>query len=149
VVSIVPALPRTVYELLAGTAVTGVIATVDREGRPHTAPFGSLWAASLERLRFGCDRGHATFENLRRDARVAVCVIAPPDVAVTVFGTAKVLRETMDTLPSDAVIEIVVEEVKNDMLEGAAIDAGVSYSVPVAARALIERYMSEICQSTE
>ncbi len=121
-----------------------MVATVDREGRPHTAPFGSLWVASPNRLLFGCDRAHDTFANVIRDGRVAVCVIAPPDVAVTIFGRAAVLREAMDALPSDAVIEIVVDDVKNDMLEGAAIDAGVSYSVPDGARELIERYMLEI-----
>ncbi|HUG63631.1 MAG TPA: pyridoxamine 5'-phosphate oxidase family protein [Gaiellaceae bacterium] len=148
-VSAIAGLPPTVFELLTSTAVTGVVATVDRDGRPHTAPFGSLWAASPDRLRFGCDRGHETFENIRRDGRVAVSVITPPDVAVTLFGRASILREAMETLPSDAVVEILVEDVKNDMLIGAAIDAGVSYSVPVQAHELIERYMLEIRQPTE
>jgi hypothetical protein len=145
-VSTVSELPADVFAVLAetSTGITGVVATVDPGGRPHTAPFGSLWAPSPKRLRFGCDRGHATFENLRRDARVAVCLVTPPDIAVTVFGGGTVVREAMEGLPSDAVVEIQIEEVKNDMFPGTTIETGVTYSFPPNAIEFIERYMTEI-----
>jgi len=139
-------LPEHVHAALAvaATRVTSIVATVDEDGRPRTAPFGSMYAPSPDRLRFGCDRGHATFANLCRDPRVAVCLIVPPGTAVTVFGLATVVREAMDEFPSDAVVDIRIDEVKDDMLPGAVIDSGVRYSVPPEALAFIERYIAEI-----
>jgi hypothetical protein len=136
-------LPAGAFAALTAGA-TAIVATVDADGRPRTAPFGSLWAASPQRLLFGCDRGHATFENLTREPRVAVCLIAPPDVAITVFGRASVLREAMELLPTDAIVEIEIDEVKEDLLAGSRIESGATYSVPDGARELVERYMQEI-----
>jgi hypothetical protein len=146
VVSTSSELPTEAFAALADApaGITGVVATVDADGRAHTAPFGSLWAASPQRLRFGCDRRHTTFENLAREPRVAVCVIAPPDVAISVFGRASVIRATMELLATDAVVEVRIEEVKDDLLAGSTIESGVTYSVPDAARDLVERYLAEV-----
>ena len=40
-----------------------IVATTDADGKPHTAPFGSLRVQSPSALRFGCDRGHDTYAN--------------------------------------------------------------------------------------
>ena len=138
-------LPADAFAALAEAprGVTCVVATIDPDGRPRTAPFGSFWAPSPQRLRFGCDRGHATFENLARDPRAAVCVIAPPNVAVTVFGRAAVVG-ALESMPTDAVLEIAIEEVKDDLLPQATIETGVTYSVPEEAREYLERYLAEV-----
>ncbi|MBN1669167.1 MAG: pyridoxamine 5'-phosphate oxidase family protein, partial [Anaerolineales bacterium] len=63
-----------------------IVATVDADGRPRTAPFGSLRAVSPRLLRLCCMRNHKTYGNLRRGGQVAVCLLSPPDIAVTVSG---------------------------------------------------------------
>lgn len=139
-------LPDAVVRALQDDAVglTAIVATVDPDGRPHTAPFGSVRALSSRRLRFGCDRGHDTFANLGRDARVAICVLAPPDVAVTIFGEASVVKQKMDALATDAVVEVAVAEVKDDMLPGAAIVSGATYAVSDQVLAFLRSYRDEV-----
>jgi hypothetical protein len=63
-------------------------------------------ALDAHRLRFGCDRRHDTYANLLRDPRVTVCVLAPLDVAFSISGRARVVKEEMDILASDAVVEM-------------------------------------------
>src|SRR6266571_2995693 len=77
-----------------GSAV--VAATVDADDGPHTAPFGSICYISPRVLRFGCDRKHETYENVRRNGKVVVSLVAPPDVAVSIKGHARVAKERMD-----------------------------------------------------
>lgn len=125
--------------------MTSVVATTDEDGSPHTAPFGSVRALDARRLRFGCGRNHDTYANLRRDPRVTVCVLAPPDVAVSIWGRARVVKEAMDTLADDAVIEIDVEGVKNDMLPGpVSIESGATYSASGELRELLRAYVEEV-----
>ncbi len=70
-----------------GSAV--VVATVDPDGTPHTAPFGSLCYISPRTLRFGCDRKHDTYANIRRNGQVVVSLLAPPDIAVSIKGPSQ------------------------------------------------------------
>ncbi len=79
-------------------------------------------------LRFGCDRKHETYENIRRNGKVVVSLIAPPDVAVSIKGHARIAKERMDLVNTDAVIEVEVEEVKDDLIPGSFIVSGILYS---------------------
>jgi flavin reductase (DIM6/NTAB) family NADH-FMN oxidoreductase RutF len=96
-----------------------VVATVDSDGTPRTAPFGSLRAITPGLLRLACNHYHDTYANLRRDGRVMVALLAPPNIAVSIRGRARVVRERMNTDEHSAILEIDVEEVKNDMVAGA------------------------------
>ena len=58
-----------------------------------------------------------------------VSVLAPPDIAVSVRGSARVVRERMKTIEDDAIVEIDVEEVKNDMVRSVVIESTVTVSV--------------------
>jgi hypothetical protein len=131
-------------EVLAAGPVTAVVATVDDDGRPHTAPFGSVQAVSPSALRLGCDRRHDTYANLTRDPSVVVCLLLPPDVAVSVSGRARVIKEAMETTGTDAVVEIEIDDVKDDMLPGATIKSGVTFSVPQELAGFLERYAAEV-----
>ena len=57
-----------------------IVATVDPDGAPHTAPFGSLRAVTPCLLRLITWRGHDTYKNLCRDDRVTIAMLAPPDM---------------------------------------------------------------------
>ena len=117
-----PELPPEVFETLrkpdrAINPVT-IVATVDPDGAPRAAPFGSVRAVTPRLLRMISLHYHDTYANLCRDGRVMVALVAPPNVAVTICGRARVVRERMNSDERSAILEIDVEEVKNDMVAG-------------------------------
>lgn len=99
-----------------------IVATVNSNGTPHTAPFGSLRAVAPKLLRFATWRANDTFKNLCRDGRVMVSFLAPPNIAVSIQGIAKVVREQMKADSNYAIVEIEVQQVKNDMVRIVTID---------------------------
>jgi len=140
-------LPVAVVAALRQFAADGgvaVVATADAGGRPHTAPFGSVRAVSQSALRFGCDRRHDTYANLVRNPAVVVCLLLPPHAAVSVSGRASVILETMETVETDAVVEVAIEHVKDDMLPGASIVTAATYAVPDELAEFVERYGTEV-----
>ena len=105
-----------------------VVATLAPDGSPHTAPFGSLRAVTPRSLRLICFRLHDTYTNLCRDERVIVAVLAPPNVAVSIRGRARVIKERMDSAEDFAIVTIDIEEVKNDMIRLGAIKSPITFS---------------------
>jgi hypothetical protein len=104
-----------------------IVATVDADGTPRTAPFGSVRAVSPGLLRLISAHYHDTYANLCRDGRVMVAILAPPDIAVSIRGRARVARERMHAAENSAVLEIDVEEVKNDMPRTGTIGSGITF----------------------
>ncbi|MCI0476429.1 MAG: pyridoxamine 5'-phosphate oxidase family protein [Anaerolineales bacterium] len=102
-----------------------IVATVDPDGTPHTAPFGSLRAITPRVLRLCSLRAHATYANLCRDGRACVMLLSP-DVAVSVCGRARVVKEKMDHDENFAILEIDIAEVKNDMVYRITIESGIA-----------------------
>ena len=125
-----------------GSAV--VVATVDAHGGPHTAPFGSICFISPRIMRFGCDRKHETYENIRRNGQVVVSFVAPPDIAVSIKGHAKIAKDRMELVNTDAVIEVGVEDVKDDLIPGSFIVSGILYSAEKHVKDFITKYIDEV-----
>jgi len=107
-----------------------VVATVDPDGKPRTAPFGSLRAVTPQLLRLACGNYHDTYANLCRDGQVSVALLAPPDIAVSIRGQARVVKEKMEIAEHLVIVEIGVEEVKNDMMRRGTIESGVGFAPP-------------------
>lgn len=107
---------------------SSVVATVDEDGSPHTAPFGSLHAITPKTMRFVIHRYHDTLANIVRDERVMVCLVCPPDIAVSVKGRAKVIDNPWKVDERYALTEIQIDEVKNDMPLRIGIDSGITIS---------------------
>ena len=105
-----------------------VVATVNEDGTPHTAPFASIRAITPDRLRMICFRFHHTFSNLIRDGRLMISFLAPPDIAVSIKGKASLIKEHMDVDENYAVLEVEIEEVKNDMVKTVVIESPVMVS---------------------
>jgi len=101
-----------------------VVATVDPDGMPRTAPFGSLRAITPRLLRLFSWRGHDTYANLCNDGRVSVALVSP-DVAVSVIGRARVVRERSHHDEQFAILDIDVEQVKNDMAYRVVVESGI------------------------
>ena len=126
-----PELPEEVLEVWrrAHRAISpvAILATVDPDGTPRTAPFGSLRAVTPRLLRLCSWQGHDTCANLRRDGRVSVCLVSP-GLSVSVRGQARVAREHMEHDEQFTVLEIDIEEVKNDMVYWITIDSAITIS---------------------
>jgi hypothetical protein len=120
-----------------------IVATVDPDGTPRTAPFGSLRAITPRLLRLFSWREHDTYANLWRDGRVSVALVSP-DVAVSVTGRARVVRERAHHDEQFAVLDIDIEEVKNDMVYRIVIESGIEIVAKERHRAWYDAVMAEL-----
>jgi flavin reductase (DIM6/NTAB) family NADH-FMN oxidoreductase RutF len=120
-----------------------IVATVDPDGTPRTAPFGSLRAVTPRLLRLCSHHGHDTYLNLCRDGRVSVALVSP-DVAVSVRGRARVVRERMQHDEDFAILEIDVEEVKNDMAYRIVVESGIAIHAKEEYQPWYETAMAEL-----
>jgi flavin reductase (DIM6/NTAB) family NADH-FMN oxidoreductase RutF len=120
-----------------------IVATVDADGAPRTAPFGSLRAVTPRLLRFCSLHDHDTYTNLRRDGRVMVALTSP-DIAVSVRGRARLVKECMEVDESFAILEIDIEEVKNDMAYRIVVESGISIHAREKFKACYEAAMAEL-----
>jgi len=109
-----PELPEEVFTALRkpnrGINPVTIVATVDPDGSPRTAPFGSVRTVTPRLLRMISLHYHDTYKNICRDGRVMVALVAPPNIAVGIQGRARVLREQMNASEGSAILEIDVEE---------------------------------------
>ncbi len=143
-----PELPQEVFTMLrkpnrAIRPVT-IVATVDPDGTPRMAPFGSLRAATPRLLRLACANYHDTYANLCGDGRVSVALLAPPNIAVSIRGRARVIKKQMDIAEHLAIVEIDVEEVKNDMMHREVIESAVGFTPPEDLKAYYVGAIAEI-----
>lgn len=107
---------------------SAVIATVDEDGAPRTAPFGSIHAISSKLLRIVVNRYHDSLKNMRRDSRVMVCLTYPPEIAISIRGIAKIVAEPWNYDEHYAVVEISIQEIKNDLPQAVWIESGITIS---------------------
>jgi len=140
-------LPPEVFEVLLkpgrGINPVAIVATPDPDGWPRTAPFGSIRAVTPRLLRMISARFHDTYTNLIRDDRVTVAVVAAPGLAVSIRGRARVVREEMEGGPESALLEIDVEEIKNDMVRSGVIESGIGFAPRAELRDWFERVIGE------
>ncbi len=140
-------LPQDVFEVWKkpnrAISPVAIVATVDADGAPRTAPFGSLRAVTPKLLRLCSLRNHDTYANLCRDGRVMVALISPGS-AVGVRGRARLVREYMDVDENFAILEIDIEEVKNDMAYRIIIDSDISIHARKKFKPWYEAAMAEL-----
>ena len=67
---------------------------------------------------------------------MGVVLLAPPNIAVSVRGRARLAQERMDTGELFAILEIGIEEAKNDMMRWSSIESAVGF-VPPRSRGLL------------
>lgn len=108
------ALAPNLFDILAKRTTTVVVATVDDDGWPHTAPYNQVIAVDPHRLRLAINRQDATFRSLRDYGLAMVEVLEEGDIAAGIKGRAHIFREQMECNCNLAVVEIEIEEVKRD-----------------------------------
>jgi len=121
-----------------------IISTVDADGQPRTAPFGSLRAITPKLLRFCSSHYHESYANLLRNGRVSVALVAPPDIAVSVRGRARVVKERLDFDENFAIFDVDIEIVKNDMVQRILIDSTITISAKEAYEPWYQAIMREL-----
>jgi hypothetical protein len=57
-------------------------------------------------------------------------VLAPPNIAVSICGQARIVKQQMDIAEHLVAVEIDIEEVKNDMMRRGTIDGSVGFTPP-------------------
>ena len=138
-------LPRRAFELLNKEITTVVIATVDEDGYPRTAPFHWIVAKNKKTLRVAVNPHHVTCENIKRNEKVMVCVIDQNNTAIGIKGRAKVIKEAMETVPWHiCIVEIEIEQIKSDALQWIPIKHGVRFETAKRVKGLMRKAFNEL-----
>ena len=121
-------LPDNALELL-NKGTTTIVATVDEDGYPRTAPIGLVGAPDRKTLRLGIASIWETYKNIKRNGKVMVCVIDEGHIAIGVKGRAEVTNDLLGTLEIPVeleefqhlpptvpipIVEVKIEQVKSD-----------------------------------
>ena len=102
-----------------------VLVLVTAGERPHAIPVSAAVRAGPRRVLLGLARGRGSLARLRDDPRAAVAIAAAGDVAVTAYGTARVLDQ--DLVEGVAAVELTVDEIQDHNRPTFVIEAGVGW----------------------
>jgi hypothetical protein len=93
---------------------TAILATIDKDNHPHTAPYNGIVACDPKHLRIAICKDHKSYTNIVQSAHVALAVLEEGDVAVCIKGIALVVRNYMDFDCNMAIIEIEINEIRKN-----------------------------------
>jgi hypothetical protein len=138
-------LPQNAFELLHTQSTHVVIATVDEDGFPRTAPYGIFRALDRKTLRVGIGPSKRTYANIIRDDKVMVCVLAEGNIALGIRGHAHVIKERMESYHFPVVmVEIDILEVKSDALTWVPITQGIRVQLTDEMKAMAQKGFDEL-----
>lgn len=118
-------LGQEVIDIINRQATIVVVATVDEDGSPRTAPFGWVYAKDGKTLRFSTSRGHDTYQNIVRDGRVMICLIEEGNIAISIKGNARVRKERLSVREHCAMVEVDITGIKSDVTGVANVISGI------------------------
>jgi hypothetical protein len=122
-------LSQQVIDLLNRDVTIVIVATVDEDGSPRTAPFGWVYAPDSQHLRFATSRGHDTYKNIVRNGRVMVCLLEEENIALSIKGNAKVCKDPLDSWQHMAMVEIDITAIKSDVTRVGNVISGINTKV--------------------
>lgn len=97
-----------------------VVATVS-DGKPYLAFVSWLIAKDENTIRIGLSSNSKTVENIKSNPNVAISVFGP-EVASTVYGTARIVKDRIEDIPFGvSVVEVKVENVVDNLFPGATV----------------------------
>jgi hypothetical protein len=96
---------------------------------PQSIPVSAAVLAGPSRVLIGLAESRGSLARLRAHPRVALCIMAQGDVAITAYGTARELADELADELTDGVVavEIAVDRVQDHGRPTFVIDAGVSW----------------------
>ncbi|HBE80541.1 MAG TPA: hypothetical protein DDW65_22560 [Firmicutes bacterium] len=104
---------------------TVIIASIDQDYRPHTAPFNHIIVQDPKHLRVAVSKTHQTLQNIRDNVYVALAIIDEGDVAVCIKGMAHVLKEAMDIDCNRVVVDIEIDEIHRNNSQDFFVTQGI------------------------
>ena len=122
-------LSQEVIDIINRQATIVVVATVDEDGSPRTAPFGWVYAKDGKTLRFSTSRGHDTYKNIVRDGRVMVCLMEEGNTAISIKGNARVCKEQLSVREHCAMVEVDIKSIKSDVTGVASVISGIKCEI--------------------
>ncbi len=103
-----------------------VVATA-RDNKPYTTFITWLIAKDERTIRFAVNKDSLTAQNIRENPSVCIEVFGE-NTASSISGTAKVIKEEIETLPFPvSVIEVNVENVVDNLFPGADITGKIPF----------------------
>ncbi len=99
---------------------TLILATVDEEGWPHTAPMSWIKVKDRRTLSMAIHRDISSLRNIRCSGKVRLVAMGR-GMAISIRGIARIVKEEMESSPFPAaVVEVTVDEIKDDLAVGRA-----------------------------
>ena len=83
---------------------------------PHAIPVSTYVRSADDRILVALGRRRATLARLRKEPRVAFCVLAA-GVAFTAHCRARVVRESLDAAANNVAVELIVEQVQDHLAD--------------------------------
>lgn len=138
-------LPDNIYQFFRRNTMTGVASTVDDDGYPRGAPMSLFFAPDEKTLLMGTQNRSQTFKNAEREGKIALTFVGSGDVAFTIRGRARVVKEKMEASEYMGVLAVSIEGVKSDV----AVDAEVTEGIKIQFRSakwkdFFDRVLSEL-----
>ena len=122
-------LNQQVIDIINRQATIMVVATVDEDGSPRTAPFGWVYARDGGTLRLSMSRSHDTYKNIVRDGRVMVCLMEEGNTAISIKGNARICKEQLSVRRHCAMVEVDTQGVKSDVTSVASVISGIKCEI--------------------
>lgn len=91
-----------------------ILATIDQEHHPSTAPFNCIVAPDNRHLRIALCKDNQTYANIIENGNIALAVLDEGDIAVCIQGNAQILMNHMSFDINMAVIEIEINEIRRN-----------------------------------
>jgi Pyridoxamine 5'-phosphate oxidase len=99
-----------------------IMATVDERGWPDTCPISWIVAVDSKTLRLAVSKEVSTYRNVLQNENVMISLLGGA-MTLGIRGRASVLADDMDDIPLPmAVVEVQVDEVKDDSIIGRGIE---------------------------
>jgi hypothetical protein len=100
-----------------------VLVLVTAGDHPHAVPISAAVRAGDRRVLLGLARGRGSLARLRADPRAALAINAAGDVAVTAYGSARVLEHEL--VEGVAAVELSVDRIQDHNRATFVIEDGV------------------------
>lgn len=101
-----------------------VVATVNENGIPNTAPVEDIIAKDERTLFMSLMNSHTTTNNLQNNGRICIEVLSSNDIAIGIRGDANLIKESMNASENMTLWKINVEQVKQDTTPMTIVDSG-------------------------
>ena len=138
-------LPPVLYEFFAVDTMVGVAATVDEDDYPRGVPMSQFYAPGERVMLMAAQNQSGTYRNAVRSGKIGLTFMGANNLVFSVQGTARVLRESMQTNPHLGILAVDIKEVNSNEACDVAVTGGISTQcVSPRWQQLLETWLAEL-----